>query len=149
RLISRGRLNVDVEKLILANVRTPDERKGDLGAQLAATLRATERLEALARRYGGAELVRYMSEGMDYSERLMRSALSDLPDGEGGFEDHCDGDGIADDKSGNDARFRICLHVKKQNDRVIVDFAGTDAQLKGPMNAPLSVTASGVYCGLK
>src|SRR5262249_49982514 len=38
---------------------------------------------------------------------------------------------------------------KKQNDRLIVDFAGTDAHLKGPMNAPLSVTASGVYCGLK
>ena len=149
RLINRGRLNIDVEKLILANVRTPDERKGDLGAQLAATLRATERLEALARRYGGAGLVRYMGEVMDYSERLMRAALSDLQDGEGAFEDYCDGDGIADDKSGNDARFRIRLHVKKQNDRLIVDFAGTDAQLKGPMNAPLSVTASGVYCGLK
>jgi N-methylhydantoinase B len=149
RLINRGRLNVDVEKLILANVRTPDERKGDLGAQLAATLRATERLEALARRYGGAELIRYMGEVMDYSERLMRAALADLPDGEGAFEDYCDGDGIADDKSGNDARFGIRLHVKKQNDRLIVDFAGTDAQLKGPMNAPLSVTASGVYCGLK
>jgi N-methylhydantoinase B len=149
RLISRGRLNVDVEKLILANVRTPDERRGDLGAQLAATLRATERLEALACRYGGAELIRYMGEVKDYSERLMRAALSDLPDGEGAFEDYCDGDGIADDKSGNDARFRIRLHVKKENDRMIVDFAGTDAQLKGPMNAPLSVTASGVYCGLK
>jgi N-methylhydantoinase B len=149
RLINRGRLNVDVEKLILANVRTPDERKGDLGAQLAATLRASQRLEALARRHGGAELTRYMGEVMDYSERLMRAALSDLPDGEGAFEDYCDGDGIADDKSGNDARFRIRLHVKKQNDRLIVDFAGTDAQLKGPMNAPLSVTASGVYCGLK
>src|SRR6516164_9678049 len=149
RLINRGRLNVDVEKLILANVRTPDERKGDLGAQLAATLRASQRLEALARRHGGAGLVRYMGEVMDYSERLMRAALSDLPDGEGAFEDYCDGDGIADDKSGNDARFRIRLHVKKQNDRLILDFAGTDAQLKGPMNAPLSVTASGVYCGLK
>ena len=48
RLVSRGALNVDLEKVILANVRTPDERKGDLGAQLAATLRATERLQALA-----------------------------------------------------------------------------------------------------
>ena len=75
RLISRGALNVDLEKLILANVRTPDERKGDLGAQLAATLRATERLKALARRYGGAELIAYMAQVMDYSERLMRAAL--------------------------------------------------------------------------
>ena len=82
RLISRGALNVDLEKLILANVRTPDERKGDLGAQLAATLRAIERLKALARHYGAAELIDYMAQVMDYSERLMRAALMDLPDGE-------------------------------------------------------------------
>src|SRR5690606_38010994 len=146
RLISRGTLNVDLEKLILANVRTPDERKGDLGAQLAATLRATERLQALASRYGARMIVANMAAVMDYSERLMRAALADLPDGEGSFEDYCDGDGIADDASGKDARFRIRLSVKKSGDRLIVDFAGTDPQVKGPMNAPLSVTASGVYC---
>src|SRR6202521_4631371 len=149
RLVSRGVLNADLEKVILANVRTPDERKGDLGAQLAATLRATERLTALARRYGGEQLIGYMAQVMDYSERLMRAALDDLPGGEGAFEYFCDGDGIADDELGNDARFRIRLAVRKHADRLIVDFAGTDPQVKGPMNAPLSVTASGVYCGLK
>ena len=149
RLISRGILNVDLENLVFANVRTPDERKGDLGAQLAATLRATERLNALAQRYGSVELIGYMAQVMDYSERLMRAALMDLPDGEGSFEDFCDGDGIADDATGTDARFRIKLSVQKIADRLIVDFAGTDPQVKGPMNAPLSVTASGVYCGLK
>jgi N-methylhydantoinase B len=149
RLASRGVPNADVEKLILANVRTPDERKGDLGAQLAATLRATERLHALARRYGSGQLVATMAEVMNYSERLMRAALLGLPDGEGTFEDYCDGDGIADDESGADAPFRIRMSVKKTADRVIVDFAGTDAQVRGPMNAPLSVTASGAYCGLK
>jgi N-methylhydantoinase B len=149
RFASGGVVNPDLEKVILANVRTPDERKGDLGAQLAATLRATERMSALARRYGGDGLVGYMREVMDYSDRLMRAALEDLPDGEGAFEDFCDGDGIADDAAGNDARFRIRLAVRKARDRLIVDFAGTDPQVKGPMNAPLSVTASGVYCGLK
>jgi N-methylhydantoinase B len=149
RFASRGVVNPDLEKVILANVRTPDERKGDLGAQLAATLRASERMSALARRYGGDGLVGYMREVMDYSDRLMRAALEDLPDGEGAFEDFCDGDGIADDAQGNDARFRIRLSVRKARDRLIVDFAGTDPQVKGPMNAPLSVTASGVYCGLK
>jgi N-methylhydantoinase B len=149
RLVSRGVLNADLERLILANVRTPDERKGDLGAQLAATLRATERLAALAARYGAAELVGHMAEVLDYSERLMRAALEDLPDGEGSFEDFCDGDGIPDDADGRDARFRIRLAVKKTGDRLIADFAGTDPQVKGPMNAPLSVTASGVFCALK
>ena len=105
RLHSRGVPNVDLEKVILANVRTPDERKGDLGAQLAATLRATERLQALARRYGADRLVAYMAEVLDYSERLMRAALADLPDGEGYFEDFCDGDGIADTPDGKDAPF--------------------------------------------
>ena len=149
RLISRGAVNADLENVILANVRTPDERKGDLGAQLAATLRATERLKALARRYGAQELIGYMAQVMDYSERLMRATLMDLPDGEGVFEDFCDGDGIADDELGKDAPFRIRLSVKKMADRLIVDFAGTAGGVKGPMNAPLSVTASGIYCGLK
>jgi N-methylhydantoinase B len=149
RLISRGTLNIDLENLILANVRTPDERRGDLGAQLAATLRATERLQALARRYGAKELIATMAAVMDYSEQLMCATLLDLPDGEGSFEDFCDGDGIADDPSGGDAPFWIRMSVKKRGDRLIVDFAGTDPQVKGPMNAPLSVTASGVYCGLK
>jgi N-methylhydantoinase B len=149
RLVDRGAVNVDLEKVILANVRTPDERKGDLGAQLAATLRATERLKALAQRYGTKQLVGYMAQVMDYSERLMRATLTDLPDGEGIFEDFCDGDGIADDELGKDTPFRIRLSVKKTADRLVVDFAGTEAQVKGPMNAPLSVTASGIYCGLK
>jgi N-methylhydantoinase B len=149
RLVSRGVPNVDLEKVILANVRTPDERKGDLGAQLAATLRATERLKALAERHGAERLIAYMAEVMDYSERLMRAALADLADGEGTFADFCDGDGIPDDAAGNDAPFWVRMRVKKSGDRLEVDFAGTDPRVKGPINAPLSVTASGVYCGLK
>jgi N-methylhydantoinase B len=149
RLISRGTTNTDLERLIFANVRTPDERKGDLGAQLAATLRASERLEALAARHGAATLIGLMAQVLDYSERLMRAALADLPDGEGSFEDLCDGDGIADDADGRDAPFRIRLSVKKTGDRLVADFTGTDPQVAGPMNAPLSVTASGIYCGLK
>src|SRR5436190_1309267 len=72
RLISRGVLGADLEKVILANVRTPEERKGDLGARLAATLRATERLQALARRYDSSAVIDYMAQVMDYSERLAR-----------------------------------------------------------------------------
>jgi len=149
RLVSRGVPNVDLEKVILANVRTPDERKGDLGAQLAATLRATERLKAMAQRYGARRIVAYMAEVMDYSERLMRATLADLPDGEGYFEDFCDGDGIPDDAQGRDAPFWIRLAIEKTGDRLVVDFAGSDPQVKGPINAPLSVSSSGVFCGLK
>ncbi len=149
RLYSKGALNRDLEAVILANVRTPDERKGDLGSQLAATLRATERLQALARRYGAERIVAYMAEVIDYSDRLMRAALKALPDGEGYFEDFCDGDGIPDAPDGSDAPFWVRMRVTKTGDRILVDFAGTDPQVAGPMNAPLSVSASGVYCGLK
>ena len=149
RLVSKGQMNEDLEKVILANVRTPDERQGDLGAQLAATLRASERLADLAKVHGAERLKAYMAEVMDYSERLMRAMLSDLPDGHGSFADFCDGDGIPDDEEGNDAPFWIRMHVVKTGDTIHVDFAGSDSQVKGPINAPLSVTASGVYCGLK
>lgn len=149
RLIARGVPNRDIEAIILANVRTPDERRGDLGAQLAATLRATQRLSALAERYGAETLIEIMAEVMDYSERLMRAMLSDLPDGEGTFQDFLDGDGIADAPDGSDAPIHIHMKVTKLGDRIVVDFAGTDPQTAGPINAPLSVTASGVYCGLK
>ena len=149
RLVARGKLNEELEKVILWNVRTPDERRGDLGAQLAATLRATERMKSLAQRYGTERLIGYMSEVMDYSERLMRAALTDLPDGEGYFEDFCDGDGIADDADGNDATFWVRMKVRKTGDRLTVDFTGSSPRVPGPMNAVLSVTCSGVYCGLK
>ncbi|MGI9479861.1 MAG: hydantoinase B/oxoprolinase family protein [Hyphomicrobiaceae bacterium] len=149
RLVSKGVMNDDIEKIILANVRTPEERRGDLGSQLAATLRACQRLEGLAERYGADTLTRTMAEVMDYSERLMRAMLSDLPDGNGAFTDHLDGDGIPDDDDGNDAPIWIRMKVDKQGDSIVVDFAGTDPQTAGPINAPLSVTASGVYCGLK
>lgn len=149
RLVDKGVMNEDIEKIILANVRTPEERKGDLGSQLAATLRACQRLESLAERYGAETLIRTMAEVMDYSERLMRAMLADLPDGDGAFADFLDGDGIPDDEEGNDAPIWIRMKVDKKGDRIVVDFDGTDPQTAGPINAPLSVTASGVYCGLK
>ena len=91
-----------------------------------------------------------MAAVMDYSERLMRATLMDLPDGEGDFEDFCDGDGIADDPVRQGcAVLDPPLGQEDAATALIVDFAGTDPQVKGPMNAPLSVTASGVFCGLK
>src|SRR5205085_9907467 len=130
RRASAAALHSAHRKVLLANVRPPDERKGDLGAQLAATLRATERLAELAQRYGTDELIGAMSEVMDYSERLMRASLADLPDGEGTFADFCDGDGIPDDAQGRDAPFWIRLAIKKTRDRLVVDFAGSDPAVK-------------------
>lgn len=149
RLYHAGKVDQNVEDLILANVRTPDERLGDLRAQVAANHRGCRRLATLAGKYGADALTRIMQEVMDYSERLMRLMLSELPDGEGVFSDFCDGDGIIEDGESEDATFTIRMQVRKHGDSLEVDFNGTDPAVSGPFNAPLSVTASGVYCSLK
>ena len=149
RLYRGGEVNRDVENLIFNNVRTPDERRGDMRAQVAANRRAVERLETLARKYGFDNLQEIMSEVMDYSEAMMRKLIEALPDGEGTFEDFCDGDGIIEPGATEDETFTVRLKVSKAGGRLTVDFEGTDPCVPGPMNAPLSVTASGVYAALK
>ena len=149
KLYSKGVLNKDVDAIIFANVRTPDERRGDLGAQIAANRRATERLGALADKYGVDVLVSTMAEVLDYSEKMMRTLLARLPDGKSTFEDFCDGDGIIEEGETEDQTFLIRMTVEKNGETIKVDFSGTDDAVSGPMNAPLSVTASGVFCALK
>ncbi|HVH75748.1 MAG TPA: hydantoinase B/oxoprolinase family protein [Stellaceae bacterium] len=141
--------DLNVERIIFANVRTPAERRGDLAAQVAANRRAQQRLGALADKYGAEELMRIMAEVLDYSERMMRGALSALPDGEAEFADVFDGDGVLAPGASEDEPFRVKLRVEKRGEEILVDFAGSDPRVAGPMNAPLTVTRSGVYCALK
>ena len=149
RIYAQGKLDRNVEAIIRANVRTPDERWGDLSAQIASNRRASQRLFDLAEKYGPERLTDIMEAVLDYSERMMRTLLEKLPDGEGSFEDFCDGDGIIEQGEDEDATFTIRMKIAKHGDTIEVDFDGTDAAVSGPMNAPLSVTASGVYCSLK
>jgi len=149
RLYREGQIDRNIEAIIMANVRTPEERIGDLRAQVAANRRACQRLGALAEKQGAEGLKAIMAEVMDYSERMMRLMLQKLPDGEAYFEDFCDGDGILEDGEGDDAVFWIRMKIVKKGETITVDFAGSDPKVPGPINAPLSVTASGVYCALK
>lgn len=149
RLYRRGEPVREVEDIIFANVRTPEEGRGNLRAQVGANRRAAARLEGLAHRHGADRLSRIMRSVMDRSEAMMRRALTALPDGEGSFEDFCDGDGILEPGETEDAPFAIRLRVKKSGDTLAVDFAGTDPVVRGPMNSPLAVTASGVYTAVK
>lgn len=149
RLYRNNKIDRNIEAIIMANVRTPEERIGDLSAQVAANRRACQRLAALAEKHTAAGLKAIMAEVMDYAERMMRLMLSELPDGEANFEDFCDGDGIFEDGADDDAVFWVRMKVIKKGDSITVDFAGSDPKVPGPINAPLSVTASGVYCALK
>ena len=81
RLVRKGELQSEMWSLILANVRTPVEREGDLLAQLMSLRRGEERLRWLAERYGRRVVLRNMQRLQDYSEKMMRAALRDLPDG--------------------------------------------------------------------
>src|SRR3984885_4606579 len=149
RLYRDGKPDPSVEAIIFANVRTPAERLGDLRAQVAANYRAAQRLSELAAKYGTDTLLGIMQEVLDYSETMMRAALRALPDGEAEFSDVFDVDGVLAPGETEDETFKVHLKVTKRGDTIVADFTGSDPAVAGPMNAPLTVTASGVFCALK
>jgi N-methylhydantoinase B len=149
RLYRDGKPDPAIEAIIFANVRTPSERLGDLRAQVAANLRGTLRMSELAAKYGTDAFLQIMREVLDYSEVMMRAALLALPDGEASFTDVFDGDGIVNPGETADETFTVKLRIVKKGDTILADFTGSDPAVAGPMNAPLTVTASGVYCALK
>ena len=135
-LMRRGAIERQLLDLILANVRTPVEREGDLLAQCMAIHRGEQRLRELVHKYGLATVRRNCSALMDYSERMMRAALGRLPRGVYEFEDSLDGDG-ADQHS-----LRIRVRVSIEGAGAIIDFSGTDPQVEGSVNANYAVTLS-------
>lgn len=149
RLFRDGDLDPSVAAIIFANVRQPTERLGDLRAQVAANRRAVARLAALAEKYGTDELVRIMDAILNYSETMMRAALRALPDGDAVFSEVFDGDGVIGVGQTEDETFTVCGSIRKRGDTILVDFTGSSPRVAGPMNAPLTVTASGVFGAIK
>src|ERR1700756_1913990 len=94
KLLRRGARDEDVLAMLLNNVRTPDEREGDLGAQIAACHTGAERIQEVCSRYGVERAKQAASELQDYSEELMRAFLHRVPAGKYRAEDYLDGDGI-------------------------------------------------------
>ncbi len=139
KIISEGKINDDVLKLITANVRTPQEREGDLKAQIMANKVGIRRLKELIDIYGKEEVKRLSEELMNYSERVMRKVLTDIPEGTYTFTDFLDDDGLGKEN------IAIRVKVVKKGDSVTVDFSDSDPQVEGPMNAVRSITLSAVY----
>jgi N-methylhydantoinase B len=139
KLVSRGELNRAVWDLLLANVRTPEERAGDLRAQMAANAKGVERMEALVGRYGQDEVASYMDGLLDYSERLTRQLIASLPDGTYHFHDRMDDDGMTSEPA------EIAVAVTIHGDEVTVDFEGTSPQRRGSINAVYAITLSATY----
>jgi N-methylhydantoinase B len=130
------RLTDEVVAILLANMRNPDERRGDLRAQLAAHRLAERRLAELSDRHGRDRVEEAMDELFAYSERRVRSALSDLPDGR--YE-------ASDVLEAAEGELVVRARVTVAGDEVEIDFAGTDGQHEGNLNCPLAVTRSACY----
>ena len=139
KLMSGGKLNTDVWDLILSNVRTPQEREGDLAAMLGANRTGERRLMEVVEKYGWNEVSRYVTEILNYSERMTRHAISVIPDGTYEAEDFLDNDGITD----KPIAIRVRIQIK--GDQAVIDFSRSDPQVQGSVNAVYAITASVVF----
>ncbi|SMO80345.1 hydantoinase B/oxoprolinase family protein [Paracoccus laeviglucosivorans] len=143
RLYRKGALQQDIMTMVLANVRTPDERRGDLNAQLAALRIGERRMAELAERFGADALEQGMAAILDYTERRMRARMAELPRGVWYTEDCLDSDGSSDDP------VWIRLRIELTDDAFIFDFEGTSPQVRGNVNAVAPMCWSSIFYSLK
>src|SRR5438128_2611122 len=139
KLMIGGQINQDVMRLIAANVRLPEEREGDLTAQLGAIRTGETRLLEIVERYGFKEADDYARHLIRYTAELMRHRIRSLPDGVYAAEDFLDDDGFTD------APVRIAVKITISGERATVDFTGSAPQVRGPINAVEAITVSAVY----
>jgi N-methylhydantoinase B len=141
KLIHAGRMDSQLLAMILANVRTPTEREGDLTAQLGACRVGAARVLELVGRFGLARLLRAVHALIDGSERIMRKVLAAIPAGEWRAEDFLDDDGVTSDP----VAIRATIRNHPRRRCAVVDFTGTDAQVAGNLNAVYAITWSAVF----
>jgi N-methylhydantoinase B len=174
KLMRRGAMDADVLAMLLNNVRTPEEREGDLGAQIAACHTGAERLSEVCLRYGVERARRAAADLLDYSEEMMRAFLQRVPAGKYWAEDFLDGDGISD----RPIKIAVAITVRQSDEkrrqgapsassgqavatavvdagatrgrerprhRVTVDFTGSDPQVEGSVNAVPAITFSACF----
>ncbi len=134
-----GKIQCDVLAILLANVRTPREREGDLMAQVAACRLGERRLQELLQRYGTARTGFYLAALQSYSARLMKEVLAEIPAGTYTAEDFLDDDG----HSPEPVRLRVAIKIC--GGRAEVDFQGTSPQRPGCVNAVFAITYSAVF----
>jgi N-methylhydantoinase B len=140
KLYKAGVLNDDLLRLILRNVRTPDERRGDIAAQRAAHAVGERRLSELVNRHGEEEVLAYAQHLQDYAERLTRAAIASWPDGVYRFED------VIEVVEGDAMTFApVCVTSTISGDEITFDFAGSSPVVHGSLNAVIAITQSACY----
>jgi N-methylhydantoinase B len=144
KLYERGKPNTTLFRMIDRNVRVPGRVLGDIRSQLAACEIAARGMTELVARYGADGVVDLMSATMDYSERLTRHCLSELPDGEATFTDWID-----DDQIDVGVPIPLVCTVRKRGDAMEVDWTGSAPQVKGAINNTWSYTAAMSFTAVK
>jgi N-methylhydantoinase B len=139
KLWAEGEPNRQILDFVLSNVRTPDERLGDLRAQRAANLVGANRLAELLKKTTVSIVESGMNQLIDYSEELMVKRISELPRKSTSAVDYLDDDGIGT----TDIPVRVKVTVRQES--IAFDFSGSAKQVQGPLNAVYSVTLSAVY----
>jgi len=143
KIVRKGVICKDVLKIILSNVRTPEEREGDIIAQIASNKRGIERLREVVEKYGVEKCLENAKNIMDYTERLLKAFLKQIPSGTYTFEDYMDDDGFGCKK------IPIRVKIKVEKERITIDFSGSSPQVKGGINANFAVTYSAVLYVMK
>ena len=135
-LVENGVRNEALWQIILRNTRTPDERNGDLEAQLAALFRGNERLRELAANSSHAEVIEYARHLQTYAQKRARAAIASWPDGIYRASDWLEC---------GDERAEIRLAITVDGDAIQFDFSGTSPQVAGSLNAVEAITHSACY----
>ena len=138
RLVRNGALDEDVMRLILANVRSHDERRGDFQAQIGSLKTGAVRLLEIVARRGERETRDYATHLIEYSARLMRHAIGAIPKGSYAAEDALDDDGVSD------RAVVVKVKITISGQQALVDFTGSAPQVAGPINAVEAITVSAV-----
>jgi N-methylhydantoinase B len=153
RLVRGGTMDRDILSLLLHNVRTPDEREGDIGAQIAACHTGATRLHEICQRYSLPVVRRAATELLDYSEEIMRAFLVQVPPGTYRAEDFLDDDGVTEEPvriavaiTFKDSRKLRKSKIRNQKSEIVrVDFTGSAPQVQGSVNAVEAITWSAVF----
>jgi N-methylhydantoinase B len=139
KVIDQGKRNEAVWEIVRDNIRIPDLVVGDMNAQIAAAQIGAQRYLDLVHRYGRATVHGAYEDLMDYSERMMRKAISDIPDGAYAAETFIDGYLDDPDPARRDLKFAVTITVR--GDELTVDLTGTSPQVSDrPINLPFEGT---------
>lgn len=138
KLFERGEIDSKLMRFFLNNVRTPAEREGDFSAQIMANMTGIRRMKDLIEKYGLEAAEFYSGSLADYSERIIRKTILEIPDGVYEFEDFLDGDGLGNED------IRIAVSIQIEGERASLDFRKSGPQTAGSVNAVYAILLSAV-----